>query len=673
MIFFVANDGTVISSVPSPVYQGGANTNNIFLVAPFAENLQASVAFKLPNGIYTTRYPMVQANNLTGIVEEKSGKTYNGWQFSMPNDITQYYGTVTAQFFFYSAQGGIITTTSAVTFVVERGVPAILPDTPSEDVYEIILSNLAALSQQLNNGAFSARAIYAWNSAYTYGMNELTFYADYGKYGAFIKSLKANNNDEPFIDGKFNSDSWLLISDFNILNELYSLQTQVEEALAQSRANAEAAGESASAAESSQEGAAASAVAAQEAAESVKDSADYLESVKNGTVAVVKAVSDGNGENIAEHFEDIEQLIPSTTTPENQLADKAFVNSSINAMAAFYITANAAGDAFTTKASLTNATTFYQGGQARVPTQNDYAIVLADESQPKGVDGKYPTTRYSYQGGTYPNGQWDFQYIVNNTSLTQAQVNAVNSGITAALVEQINTNKEDIENLESSNVTGVKGNAETAYRAGNVNLTPANIGAAPATALTDGSVTKIGTTTKGSSTKPIYLNAGTPTECSRSIPLITLNGSQNTSPSIYAPTSVGNSGYYLKSTGSGAPTWENKLSTLRNISTTVAGANTGTFSFTISTADWNSSTTVLIIEGYLLYDNGSRGYRTITVPVSRFKQYNTDRLRFGIDVYADYRIEAYVSNTAVSGSNTIVTVTIPNSSRVYFSNIYVQR
>ena len=39
------------------------------------------------------------------------------------------------------------------------------------------------------------------------------------------------------------------------------------------------------------------------------------------------------------------------------------------------------------------------------------------------------------------------------------------------------------------------------------------------------------------------------------IPSITLNGSSSTSPSFYAPTSAGTSGYYLKSNGSGAPTW----------------------------------------------------------------------------------------------------------------------
>lgn len=66
---------------------------------------------------------------------------------------------------------------------------------------------------------------------------------------------------------------------------------------------------------------------------------------------------------------------------------------------------------------------------------------------------------------------------------------------------------------------------------------------------------KLGTATKGSSIKPIYLSGGTPTECSRTIPSITLNGAANTAPNFYAPTTAGSSGNILKSNGNGAPTW----------------------------------------------------------------------------------------------------------------------
>ena len=174
-----------------------------------------------------------------------------------------------------------------------------------------------------------------------------------------------------------------------------------------------------------------------------------------------QADNDGTGKNIADQFSAIDEVIPSTASENNQLADKAFVNSSINAMAAFYITYNSQGDAFPTRAALLSATIFYSGGEVRVPTQNDYVIVRTDESQPQSVDGSYPTTRYSYQGGTYPNGQWDFQYVVNNTSLTQAQVDAINSGIT----------KELVETIGKGNVLSVNG--ET----GAVTITPESIGA----------------------------------------------------------------------------------------------------------------------------------------------------------------------------------------------------
>lgn len=175
----------------------------------------------------------------------------------------------------------------------------------------------------------------------------------------------------------------------------------------------------------------------------------------------IQAENDGTGKNIADQFSAIDEIIPSTTSANNQLADKAFVNSSINNLAAFYIEYNAQGDAFPTRADLLSATTFYNAGQSRIPTQNDYAYVLSDESQPKDSLGNYPTTRYSYQGGIYPDGQWGFQYIVNNTSLTQAQVDAINSGITKELVEQIG--KGDV-----LSVNGQKGE---------VTITPENIGA----------------------------------------------------------------------------------------------------------------------------------------------------------------------------------------------------
>ena len=132
-------------------------------------------------------------------------------------------------------------------------------------------------------------------------------------------------------------------------------------------------------------------------------------------------------------------VIPSTEADDSEFASAKkvaeFVNSSINNLAAYYLTYTAQGDAFPTKAALDVATTFYNGGVAREPTKNDYLIVLADEEHTTAL-GVNPTTRYVYDGA-----QWAFQYVVNNTSLTQAQVDAINSGITALLVNWLSAFK----------------------------------------------------------------------------------------------------------------------------------------------------------------------------------------------------------------------------------------
>ena len=118
----------------------------------------------------------------------------------------------------------------------------------------------------------------------------------------------------------------------------------------------------------------------------------------------------------------IEEKIPSEASASNQLADKEYVNDQVNSVSAYYITKNAQGDAFATKSELINASTYYSGGEVRTPTRNDYAIVLDDETH------NDECTRYSYQN------QWEYQYTVNESPMTQAQLNALNSGITSSKV-----------------------------------------------------------------------------------------------------------------------------------------------------------------------------------------------------------------------------------------------
>lgn len=120
-----------------------------------------------------------------------------------------------------------------------------------------------------------------------------------------------------------------------------------------------------------------------------------------------------------EALEDVTDLIPAAATPQNQLADKAFVNSSVATNTANYISDN--GQPFTSLAALQA----YSGPL----TNNDYAFVVGTDS-----DGNTTYTRYKYVAST---DSWAEEYVLNNSSFTAAQWAAISSGITSADVEKI--------------------------------------------------------------------------------------------------------------------------------------------------------------------------------------------------------------------------------------------
>lgn len=254
MVFFVNNSGVITNSFPEQVFEGSANANSFYVVAPFANNLTATVAFTLPNGIVTQPYGLTATGEISGFTDG-SGNTYYGWSMELPNAVTTYYGKVIAQVAFYSANR--LLCTSATTFTVGRGVAAELPETPTEDVYQQILQALAQLQSDLGNGYFVARAVYVWNSAYTYGAGELVYYP-MGTYGVYVKSNVANNTQEPYTDGTINSN-WSLALDFNAVMGVLS--------------SAEDAAASAAAAADSASSAATSRAVAEQAAISASDSA----------------------------------------------------------------------------------------------------------------------------------------------------------------------------------------------------------------------------------------------------------------------------------------------------------------------------------------------------------------------------------------------------------------
>ena len=115
----------------------------------------------------------------------------------------------------------------------------------------------------------------------------------------------------------------------------------------------------------------------------------------------------------------IEEKIPSQASSSNQLADKAFVNSSIATNTANFIgTFNSVAELEAYSGTLTN---------------NDYAFVIGTDTA-----GNTVYDRYKYTTATTP-ASWVFEYELNNSSFTADQWAAINSGATTTNIGKAET------------------------------------------------------------------------------------------------------------------------------------------------------------------------------------------------------------------------------------------
>ena len=216
MIYFCDAAGSALRCVPERVYQGSSEASFVTLVAPFSESAQMSVGFRLPNGEKSEKYYMSYAGMLDGF-QTKKGERLCSWRASLPASVTSHYGRVTAQFYQTGSSGEIIAT-SPVQFTVERGVDCELPAMPVQNIYEQILAVIAQICADVQNAAYAARAIYAWNSEYTYGANEITLCPDANGNGTFVKSLAENNTAAPYgATGELNAQYWEEVCRFDEL------------------------------------------------------------------------------------------------------------------------------------------------------------------------------------------------------------------------------------------------------------------------------------------------------------------------------------------------------------------------------------------------------------------------------------------------------------------------
>lgn len=117
--------------------------------------------------------------------------------------------------------------------------------------------------------------------------------------------------------------------------------------------------------------------------------------------------------NLQGQVDTLKALIPATATADNQLADKDFVNSSIA----------------TATAEFRGSFTSLDELKATSGNLNDYAFYLHTDSVGNSIVDRYKWTTAG----------WLYEYTLNNSSFTAEQWAALNSAITATLVQSYNS------------------------------------------------------------------------------------------------------------------------------------------------------------------------------------------------------------------------------------------
>ena len=131
---------------------------------------------------------------------------------------------------------------------------------------------------------------------------------------------------------------------------------------------------------------------------------------------------------LATKQDDISDILPTDASASNRLATKAYADAIGERLEARYLGSDASGNPFPSHAALAGATAYYYQGSPATPDTNDITTVTSDEDHP-GDTGQPSTTRYRWNGAG-----WSFEYVINNTGLSESQLLAVNSGITATKV-----------------------------------------------------------------------------------------------------------------------------------------------------------------------------------------------------------------------------------------------
>lgn len=169
-----------------------------------------------------------------------------------------------------------------------------------------------------------------------------------------------------------------------------------------------------------------------------------------------RAQADGNLQGqintLSGKVSDIEDVIPSQASAQNQLADKEFVNSSIATNTAnFKGTYNIITDLGLTRdathAEVSAALATKMQELQIIVSNNDYCFVSIPDAEVPTQIQQFDRYKFSTpeESGIYE-AQWVFEYTLNNSSFTASQWAAINSGITSGKVTNYDNHVLDKNN-----------------------------------------------------------------------------------------------------------------------------------------------------------------------------------------------------------------------------------
>ena len=193
MNIYCNSNGSIFHVDPSRIFQGSVGVNVVRFIGRFPSSAQVLMAYKLPNGVWTSPKMLAPVAELEEIQDASGGK-YSVWEgridaspkidpttgeivkdengnvvFDLNYTITENYGTALIQFFVYGATAPIIVNgvvqnvgngmlaTASVSFDIEKGVPAVIPEVDTDDAQALlaqilnVVSNTQTLYGNVNN------------------------------------------------------------------------------------------------------------------------------------------------------------------------------------------------------------------------------------------------------------------------------------------------------------------------------------------------------------------------------------------------------------------------------------------------------------------------------------------------------------------------------------------